>query len=209
MNSRACRPALFEIRANIFCPARFDDTEISGLLPTIAYIDLTNYDPEEFANLIVQKVKDPTLMSGDQHSNIDAQLEARLADAVIWAEDYLKLQILDLSDQIAEAVRSSFREVNLEPTRLHLLPYIRNQKAAYRVVAYLAVQISHPKDMILDLVAALDSERIEAGERKETRPLWQLLVCFTYELQYRPVKRELIKTALANFLEFYENRSCY
>lgn len=37
-------------------PVRFDDTEIPGILPTIAYIDLTEYSPEELAELIKQKV---------------------------------------------------------------------------------------------------------------------------------------------------------
>lgn len=37
-------------------PARFDRTKIPGLLPTIAYIDLKNYKPETFAELIKTKI---------------------------------------------------------------------------------------------------------------------------------------------------------
>lgn len=37
-------------------PARFDDTEIPGLLPTIAYINLLKYSPKEFAELIKEKI---------------------------------------------------------------------------------------------------------------------------------------------------------
>lgn len=37
-------------------PARFDDTEIPGLLPTIAYVDLKRFSPVEFASLLAQKI---------------------------------------------------------------------------------------------------------------------------------------------------------
>ncbi|WP_394697894.1 toll/interleukin-1 receptor domain-containing protein [uncultured Methanomethylovorans sp.] len=37
-------------------PARFDNTEIEGLRNTIGYIDLTEYDPNEFAELILEKL---------------------------------------------------------------------------------------------------------------------------------------------------------
>ena len=38
-------------------PARFDDTPIPGMLDTTAYIDLSITEPGEFANLIVDKVR--------------------------------------------------------------------------------------------------------------------------------------------------------
>lgn len=37
-------------------PARFDDTEIEGITSTIGYIDLRNFTPQDFSNLIRQKV---------------------------------------------------------------------------------------------------------------------------------------------------------
>jgi hypothetical protein len=37
-------------------PARFDDTEIPGLRPTIRYIDLRHKTPDEFGLLIIQKL---------------------------------------------------------------------------------------------------------------------------------------------------------
>lgn len=37
-------------------PARFDDTEIPGILPTIGYIDLREFNPKEFAEIIFEKV---------------------------------------------------------------------------------------------------------------------------------------------------------
>jgi len=37
-------------------PARFDDTEIPGIRPTIGYISLRNYTPSEFADLVCKKI---------------------------------------------------------------------------------------------------------------------------------------------------------
>lgn len=37
-------------------PARFDDTEIPGLLPTVGYINAADYSPKELANLIKHKI---------------------------------------------------------------------------------------------------------------------------------------------------------
>ncbi len=42
-------------------PARFDDTEIPGLRPTVAYIDLKKTTPHELAALVVDKLR---LISG-------------------------------------------------------------------------------------------------------------------------------------------------
>lgn len=47
--------ALTEDQAYIL-PARFDDTEIEGLLPTIAYIDLRELSPAQFSVLICEKI---------------------------------------------------------------------------------------------------------------------------------------------------------
>ena len=38
-------------------PARFDDSELPGLLGTIGYIDLRNRTPEEFARIVLKKIR--------------------------------------------------------------------------------------------------------------------------------------------------------
>lgn len=41
-------------------PARFDDTDLPGLQPTVKYFNLNEYEPEEFARLIIKKLgKEP------------------------------------------------------------------------------------------------------------------------------------------------------
>ncbi|MDR4504125.1 MAG: TIR domain-containing protein [Candidatus Scalindua sp.] len=196
----------FQESREYILPARFDDTEIPGLLPAIAYIDLNEYAPGKFAELIADKVKDRDM---GQEPIINPELEVNLTDVVIWAQEYLRPQSLDLSDAVAESVRTSFREAGIQPERQHLIPYIRNPRAEYRVVGYFAFQIDPIKEMVLDLINGLSHERVEATERKETRPLWQLLVCFTYLMQHQtpPADRDLIKKALKDFIEFMQNDS--
>ena len=41
-------------------PARFDKTEIPGIIPTVGYIDLSSLEPEEFGKLILEKLKKGT-----------------------------------------------------------------------------------------------------------------------------------------------------
>jgi hypothetical protein len=45
-------------------PARFDDTEIPGLLPTIGYVDLRHMKPDELAGLIQEKLGPRRLAPG-------------------------------------------------------------------------------------------------------------------------------------------------
>lgn len=46
----------FNERQEYILPARFDDTEIPGIRPTIGYIDLRSSTPEQLVDLILQKL---------------------------------------------------------------------------------------------------------------------------------------------------------
>ncbi|MEW7278003.1 TIR domain-containing protein [Aquimarina sp. 2201CG1-2-11] len=50
----------FQESREYILPARFDNTEIPGVLKTIGYINLENKTPEEFAGLIEQKIQKET-----------------------------------------------------------------------------------------------------------------------------------------------------
>lgn len=52
----AAQARAFQNSSEYILPARFDSTEIPGILPTMGYIELCNYKPEEFAVLIAEKV---------------------------------------------------------------------------------------------------------------------------------------------------------
>ena len=47
----------FEEKKEYILPARFDDTEIPGIRPTMGYIDLRKKSPEEFSDLIIAKLQ--------------------------------------------------------------------------------------------------------------------------------------------------------
>ena len=58
------------IEAGVYVlPARFDDSELPGLLPDVVAIDLRGYTPEQFADLVVAKLADlgisPSLSPGE------------------------------------------------------------------------------------------------------------------------------------------------
>ncbi|HET6989827.1 MAG TPA: TIR domain-containing protein, partial [Bacteroidia bacterium] len=54
-------------------PARFDDTEIDGVRPTLGFIDLRKYSAEEFAKIILQKLKnEPSVAVARQMQKDDA-----------------------------------------------------------------------------------------------------------------------------------------
>jgi hypothetical protein len=50
----------FSEKKEYILPARFDDTQIPGILSTVGYIDLNEYTPTQFADLIRQKIGLPT-----------------------------------------------------------------------------------------------------------------------------------------------------
>lgn len=56
--------ALIE-RGEYILPARFDDTELEGLQPTIGYIDLRKETPESFAKTLIEKIKLSAAQSGE------------------------------------------------------------------------------------------------------------------------------------------------
>jgi hypothetical protein len=193
----------FQESREYILPARFDDTQIPGLLPQIGYIDLRSHNPQELADIIEEKLRGGAKVEEKADANTVA-IELALADAVIWAQDYLSPQPLDLSDNIAAAVRRAFEKVGLQVERRHLVPYLRSPEAPHRVVGYIAFQVKPVAGMELDLVGALRLERGHAANAHETRPLWQLLVCITFLLKRPDSDHALLGVALKDFLSFLE-----
>jgi hypothetical protein len=63
----------FSENQDYILPARFDDTEVPGLLPTIGYIDLRNTSPIELAKLIEQKVKESSYIARENvHQRVES-----------------------------------------------------------------------------------------------------------------------------------------
>jgi hypothetical protein len=70
-------------------PARFDDTELPGLRPTIAYIDLTSTTPGELAGLVMEKLQSAVSSGRVVRSSKASKAQftnIRLADSSLHAE---------------------------------------------------------------------------------------------------------------------------
>jgi hypothetical protein len=148
-------------------PARFDGTEIPGLMPRIAYVDLRNMSPKELASLIAEKVL------GKRRKTLREALKTSLE----LVRAYLAPQPLASSDSVAQEIRSAFSSCGYLPTPELVEPYIRSDLPAERVVGYFAYQMA-PYMWSHNLWhEALERELKYAITARETRPLWQLLVC--------------------------------
>jgi len=55
---KSAQARAFKEKGEYILPARFDNTEIPGIPPTIGYIDLRSLEPEELGKLIFKKLKD-------------------------------------------------------------------------------------------------------------------------------------------------------
>lgn len=60
----------FQESREYILPARFDDTEIPGILQTVGYISLKNRTPEEFAKIIEKKLGKDTTVSKNRWSKL-------------------------------------------------------------------------------------------------------------------------------------------
>jgi hypothetical protein len=54
---KSAQARAFQENREYILPARFDDAEVAGILPTLGYIDLRNLSPEAFVNLIEAKLE--------------------------------------------------------------------------------------------------------------------------------------------------------
>ncbi|MBW8879631.1 MAG: TIR domain-containing protein, partial [Acidobacteria bacterium] len=192
---KSAQARAFQENREYLLPARFDDTEIPGLLQTIGYVDLRSMGPSQFADMVYAKVRSDVPVGEAGSVQISSDLEKELAEAVILAEDYLLPQPLSMAEAVAAVVRKSFEH--------------RNAKAAYRVVGYLAYQVAARQgenlaSWALELTACLGRERKEALERNETRPLWQLLVCLNQvsRVQLTYSDRDYLLSALHDMQSF-------
>jgi hypothetical protein len=104
-------------------PARFDDTPVPGLQPTIQYVDLRRLSPEQFADLIAQKLGRkvvPTVASSrksranpQESSSIDPTEMQERATALVPRQDRNFA-----GDTLVLAAASGPRQPILRPTQI-------------------------------------------------------------------------------------------
>jgi hypothetical protein len=112
-------------------PARFDDTDILGLPPSKAYIDLRKYDPKQFASLIMEKLgkrnsseqspKSPSFRRPKVSRSFDPYKESQT-----WME-YLTKEL----EKRCESSEISFTSFDREGKRC--LRFVVNGKAVYAI----------------------------------------------------------------------------
>ena len=71
LERRGAQARALSQRQEYILPARFDDTEIPGLLPTVGYVDLRTKSPEQLAAMLLKKIgrtvpSEPTSVVVDQ-----------------------------------------------------------------------------------------------------------------------------------------------
>ncbi len=97
-------------------PARFDDTEIDGIRPTIGYLDLRKLNPQEFGKLIVAKIKNETSNESVAQElisdNLDILLSLNHAFAISALQGFSGKSWMSLSVTIINKFREKryFRE---------------------------------------------------------------------------------------------------
>ncbi len=78
-------------------PARFDDTQIEGIRPSIAFIDLRELTPEEFANIIYNKITQQSVEKKEGDSQLNSVISIGLGTSMRSDEkiirNYLNLTI--------------------------------------------------------------------------------------------------------------------
>ena len=133
----------------------------------------------------------------------------KLASAVILAEGYLAPIDLREAEARAARIRQTFKNARTLFRLQDAEPYLRHTIAAHRVVGYLVCQVVAEKEDVCswapELAGCLAREQTEALDNRETRPLWQLLVCITHVLRLPALSgtsRDDLRNALGDMQNF-------
>lgn len=97
----------FSERSEYILPARFDDTEIPGILPTTAYINLSEYGPKQLAELIREKIGPTENRHPELNNLIQEYLRARVSRLEENRRNYPKDLHRNLLDFYIEPIGSS------------------------------------------------------------------------------------------------------
>lgn len=101
---RSALSKALESNEEYILPARFDDTEIDGIRPTIGFIDLRDFEPSQFAELVIQKVKNEpskplTQSSGNPKAVIHLSLNYNLSSFGLDSSAIFIVQITNLNKE--------------------------------------------------------------------------------------------------------------
>lgn len=123
-------------RGEYILPARFDDTEIDGLRSTVGYIDLRTKNPEDFAALLIEKIRTSSEVVGTNNTsstfNTDSVSKRRLVEFV---SKHIELgwNINDVVGSFTGHKMKIQEESNYQGYSAELLAVIQQQEAKYSV----------------------------------------------------------------------------
>ncbi|MBD2104489.1 toll/interleukin-1 receptor domain-containing protein [Leptolyngbya sp. FACHB-261] len=74
---KSAQARAFEENQEYILPVRFDDTEIPGIHPTIGYVDLRSTQPQQLAEMIIQKLHRSSFLKDEQTQAILSSSKAQ------------------------------------------------------------------------------------------------------------------------------------
>jgi hypothetical protein len=188
---RAAQSRAFSESQEVVLPARFDKTELPGLLPTVGYVSLRGLDPLKLAEMIKEKI------GRFQRRNFFPKYPDRLVEQVLGAKTHkLAAKVADVGrhffDQLGLMTESEREAVGLLLHRgcPHSLP--RNMHIDLELLCRL---IRQPREQVLALFERLDClgfktglkvTKIHAGKRTLRHAFDEL------QLEFRPLQEGLI-----------------
>jgi hypothetical protein len=113
---RSAQARAFQSSSEYILPARFDDTQIPGVLPTTGYINLNEYTPDQFADLVVAKVKEDTIVN-------KAPIVSRSVVSVGFSIDSIPRINASLSEIEDTALQSMLRITTSDYSRKDTFPH--------------------------------------------------------------------------------------
>jgi len=101
LEKRSMLSRAMESPSEYILPARFDDTELPGVRPTIGYIDLREHTPQSFAELIMQKIKKKTIIKAEPA--VSKTIDYSIVQPVVGYD--LAMNILTLCYNIRDEIK--------------------------------------------------------------------------------------------------------
>ncbi|MFZ0050543.1 MAG: TIR domain-containing protein [Desulfobaccales bacterium] len=177
-------------------PARFDETEIPGLLPTVGYINVLEYSPKEFAELIKKKIgiirryeffpDEPDLL----YKNLKAKSQKKKNIIKIFAQrffDNLKLMTSEERRLLYETIAHSCPYGRPENVHLNIEFLSRNIGKSIEEIEAMYSRLG-----CFDIIA-----KIKMEEHEEDQICKEFLVI---QIEYRPLYADLPEIENATFI---------
>lgn len=174
-------------------PARFDNTEITGILPTIGYIDLTKVSPEEFAFMIKEKI------GTIYRNNFFPTTIDRLYDFMDITDEEEQDEVFNVTKRLFDILRLMTPEERKILYKLYLYSCPNGIPDNLHInIEYFARILSIPKEEIISIFSRLDcldlnSKVYEVNHNEDIDSVTNSMTCI--EVKYMPLITTKYKNA--------------